>query len=84
MRVVDIHEPIEVITHFGKNSVRPLRFKWNERVYKVRQWNSFWVRKKGYDRHYHFAVKLDNADRVVLSFDDSTLQWQIARIYLDE
>ncbi len=84
MRIIDINEPIEVITHFAKNEVRPLRFKWNDRVYKIRQWNSFWIHKKGYDRQYHFGVRLDNSDRVVLQFDDDTLQWRIARIYLEE
>ena len=83
MKFEDIYEPIEVITHFQEGRLRPLRFKWNGRVYKIRQWNGFWINRQGSNRQYHFSVQADNSDFVELMFDDADLQWQIARVCLD-
>ncbi|KAA3610047.1 MAG: hypothetical protein D8M58_07590 [Calditrichaeota bacterium] len=83
MKFEDIFEDIEVITHFKDGKLRPLRFKWNGRVYKVKQWNGNWVNHQGYTKQYHFSLRADSSDYVELLFDDSNLQWQIARVCLE-
>jgi len=39
----DVNEPIEVIVVFRNRKMQPLRFKWNERVYKISNVNGGWV-----------------------------------------
>ncbi|APF17554.1 hypothetical protein [Caldithrix abyssi] len=79
----DIFEPIEVISHFKDGQIRPLRFKWNGRVYKVHQLNGHWVSNQGYSKQYHFSVMADTSDYFELLFDSGNFDWQIARVCLD-
>ncbi len=83
MKFEDIFEPIEVISHFKDGAIRPLRFKWNGRAYKIKQWYGFWVNHQGYGKQYHFSVRADSSDQIELLFDDSDLTWQIARVGMD-
>jgi len=82
MTFEDIFEPIEVISHFKDGELRPLRFKWNGRVYKARQLNGHWVSRQGYNKQHHFSVISDSSDYFELLFDTSDLDWQIARVCL--
>ena len=79
----DIFEPIEVISHFKDGQMRPLRFKWNGRVYKVYQLNGHWVSNQGYNKQHHFSVIADTSDYFELLFDSGNFEWQIARVWLD-
>ncbi len=79
----DIFESIEVICHFKDGQLRPLRFKWNGRVYKVHQLNGQWVSHQGYNKQYHFSVIADTSDYFELLFDSGNFNWQVARVCLD-
>lgn len=83
MKFENIHEPIEVITHFKNGKQYPLRFKWSGRVYKVKQWNGYWMSRQGKSTQHFFSIRADNSDRMVLVYDDATLIWQIARVCLE-
>ena len=79
----EIFEPIEVISFFKNGKIRPLRFKWNGRVYKVEKVNGQWVSHQGYAKQYHFSVLADSSDHFELLFDSSNFDWQIARVCLE-
>ncbi len=79
----DIFEPIEVISHFKEGVIKPLRFKWNGRVYKIRRFNGHWTSHQGYYKQHHFSVVSDSSDYFELMFDSSNMDWQIARVCLD-
>ncbi len=83
MKYEDIFEDIEVIGHFKDDKLKPLRFKWSNRVYKIKQVNGGWANHRGYTKQYHFSVRADSSDYVELIFDDSNLTWQIARVGMD-
>ncbi|MGD9488398.1 MAG: hypothetical protein AB7W47_10280 [Calditrichaceae bacterium] len=78
----DIFEPIEVIGYFKEGQMKPLRFKWNGRVYKINQLNGHWVSHQGHNKQYHFSIIADSSDYFELLFEDSSLEWQIARVCL--
>lgn len=42
-----INEPIEVIVHFSLNSIHPLRFKWQDRAYKITKVHHKWPDNQG-------------------------------------
>jgi uncharacterized protein (DUF2235 family) len=83
MTFEDIFESIEVIGHFKDGNLKPLRFKWNGRVYKVRQLNGYWVSHQGYNKQHHFSVISDSSDYFEILFDSSDFGWQVARICMN-
>ncbi len=79
----DLFESIDVITYFRNGKLIPLKFRWNGRIYKVKQVNGSWKENQGYGRQYHFSVQADGSDCFELLFDTSDFSWQLARVCLD-
>jgi hypothetical protein len=79
----DIYEGIEVISLFKNGKIRPLRFKWNGRVYKVNRLNGHWVSPQGYNKQYHFSIIADSCDYFEIMFDTANFEWQLARVCLE-
>ena len=79
----DIYEEIEVISLFTDGKIRPLRFKWNERIYKINTINGHWINSQGYTKQHHFSVIADNSDYFEIMMDTSNFEWQIARVCLE-
>jgi hypothetical protein len=79
----DIFEPIEVISLFKDGKIKPLRFKWNGRVYKINRLNGHWISPQGYTKQYHFSLMADTYDYFEIMFDTSNFEWQIARVCLE-
>ncbi len=82
MTFEDIFEPIEVISYFKDGKLRPLRFKWNGRVYKIKQLNGHWISHRGYNKQHHYSIISDSSDYFELQFDSSDFDWQVARVCL--
>ena len=83
MTFEDIYEPIEVIGYFADGKLQPLRFKWNGRVYKVRQLNGHWLSRQANNKQHHFSVISDSSDYFELLFDTADFDWQVAKVCLD-
>ena len=79
----DIFETVEVITLFKGGKIKPLRFKWNGRIYKINQIHGHWTSPQGYNKQYHFSLITDNSDYFEIIFDTSNFEWQIARVCLE-
>lgn len=79
----EVYEPIEVITLFRHGKMRPVKFKWNERVYRVTQINGGWLSEEGANRYYHYSVMTGGPDCFELCFDSKNLTWELARVCLD-
>ena len=79
----EINEAIEVISYFNAGKLKPLRFRWKGRVYKVNKVNGVWVNREGYRKQHHYAVIADNSDYFELRFDTDDMQWTIGRIYMN-
>ena len=79
----EIFEPIEVITHFNHGKLIPLKFKWNDRVYKINKVNGYWISDEGINRYYHFSVSINGPDFFELTFDMRGMTWELSRICLE-
>ena len=79
----DIFESIEVISLFKEGIIKPLRFKWNGRVYKISRINGHWVSPQGYNKQYHFSLIADSSDYFEIVLDTSNFEWQLARVCLE-
>ncbi len=82
MRYEDIGDPIEVITLFQGGRMRPLKFRWNNRVYRVSKINGGWVSDEGYNRRRHYAVCADGPDVYEISYSIETMIWELTRVCL--
>ena len=79
----EIFDAVEVITHFQDGHIRPLRFRWNGRVYPVKRVETQWREPAGSAQILHFSVQSESKDCFELTFDTSNFSWQLARVYLD-
>lgn len=83
MRFEDIGEPIEVIVLFRGGKMRPLKFRWNGRVYKIERINGGWKSDQGRDRMCHYSVMSDGPDVYEISCSLEKFSWQIDRVCME-
>jgi hypothetical protein len=79
----DVYDPVEVISLFRHGKIQPLRFRWNERVYKVSKINGGWVSDEGISRIYHFSVLSEGPDCFELTFDSRNMSWELTRVCME-
>jgi len=75
-----IGETISVIASFGlPYKIRPVRFKWNERLFEVKEITYSWQTKEGQNKIYHFSIS-DGKTLYELSFDTASLVWKVEKV----
>jgi hypothetical protein len=75
-----IGETISVIASFGlPYKIRPVRFKWNGRLFEVKEITYSWQTKEGQNKIYHFSIS-DGKTLYELSFNATSLLWKIERL----
>jgi hypothetical protein len=78
-----IQEPIEVIALFSEGRLHPLRFRWRSIAHRISSVTSQWVEREGTSRIHHYAVLTENADCFEIQFRTRTMDWELARVYLE-
>jgi hypothetical protein len=77
---MNIGENISVMASFGLSyKIRPVRFKWNKRLFEVKEITYTWQTKEGQNRIYHFSIS-DGKTLYELSFDTSSLLWRLEKL----
>lgn len=77
---MDIGEPISVIVSFGlPYKIRPMKFKWNRKLFEVKEITYTWETREGQTRCYHFSVS-DGKTLYELSFDTTSLLWRLEKL----
>ena len=75
-----IGETISVIASFGlPYKIRPVRFKWNERLFEVREITYSWQTQEGQTKIYHFSIT-DGKTLYELSFETASLVWKVEKV----
>ena len=70
-------EPIEVITVFEKDDVKPLRFRWKGHVHKVLRVNRSWCVPLLEGKAHFFSVSTERPGSVELIFNTNNLNWYL-------
>jgi hypothetical protein len=78
-----IDEPIEIITLFRNGKVVPMRFRWRNRVIRIRRVAGDWSSNSGRDRVHYFSVIGESTDCFEIAYDMSKMSWTLARVWLD-
>jgi hypothetical protein len=77
----DITEPIEVMAVFSRGQIKPLSFKWRQRVYKIRTVTQRWHSPSGKYKIHHFGV-MDTQDNFFeLCYSESDYNWTVAQTW---
>ena len=77
---MDIGETISVVASFGlPYKIRPVRFRWNQRLFEVKDITYSWQTKEGLTRIYHFSIS-DGKTLYELSFDTTSLLWRLEKV----
>jgi hypothetical protein len=79
----DFDEPIDVIALFEKSSLRPCRFRWRGKIYKVARVTGDWLSRVGENRMRHFAVIDSAANCFQLCYDEHKCDWTLAKVWVE-
>ncbi len=73
-------EIVKVLAVFGDGrKLRPIRFLWKERSYKVREITYEWDSFKGREKIHHFAVS-DGANIYELNYHSESMLWTLEAV----
>jgi hypothetical protein len=78
----ELNDPIQVAVIFSNSQLRPVKFVWRQREYKIDQVNLSYNRFDGRSKIYYFAVS-DGANYFKLRFDSNSLVWSLIETYVE-
>ena len=79
----DLDEQIDVIVHFEKGALKPLRFLWKDRSFRVSRVTGRWKAPQGDKWMRHYSV-VDSADNVfILTYDERMTRWAISKVWVE-
>ena len=79
MNLVTIEERIRMLALCESGSIRPLRFQWNSRTFRVGRINGSWRERHG--EHYRLHYSLQSGDETFfVHFSSQQTQWWLDQI----
>ncbi len=76
-----LSDPVDVLTSFLDGKLRPLRFRWRGRVFRVRKVSGEWTRREGQALLRYYAVETVGRESYELCFDPRGPQWILSRAW---
>ncbi len=74
----EIRDNIKVMAVFDRG-IRPVKFRWNDRVYPVEEITYTWKTRLGSAVIVHFSVT-DGSSLFELSYNTSTMRWALEEV----
>jgi hypothetical protein len=74
----EIGEPVKVMAVFDRSTMRPVKFRWRDRVYRVRVTHA-WRSRDGASSIMHFSVT-DGAALYELAYHGESMRWTVERV----
>ena len=81
MTFESLRDPVDVLTAFVDGRMRPLRFRWNGRVIRIRQVTGEWTRREGSTVLRYFSVESSASDSFELCYDPRRPCWILSRAW---
>jgi len=81
MNFESLSDRIDVLTAFVDGHVRPLRFRWQGRIVRVRKVTGEWNRREGSVLLRYFSVESHAADTYELCYDPRGPHWILSRVW---
>ncbi len=80
-RFESLSDAVDVLTVFAEGKVRPLRFRWQGRVIRVRRVSGEWTRREGQALLRYYAVESVSRETYELCFDPRGPRWILSRAW---
>ncbi|HVP14043.1 MAG TPA: hypothetical protein VMS88_00785 [Terriglobales bacterium] len=80
-RFESLNDAVDVLTVFAEGKLRPLRFRWQGRVVRVRRVSGEWSRREGQTLLRYYAVESASRESYELCFDPRGPRWTLARAW---
>jgi hypothetical protein len=77
-----LNDTVDVLSVFVDGRVRPLRFRWQGRVVRVRRVTGEWNRREGQSLVRYFAVEGDRSETYELCYDPRGPKWVLSRAWV--
>ena len=77
--MVEIDEPVGVVATFFQGRIRPLSFRWGDRLIRIRRVTYEWTRQDGLRMIYFFSVT-DGKTLYNLVYETDTLTWRLQAV----
>jgi len=81
MTFESLSDPVDVLTAFVDGRVRPLRFRWQGRVIRVRRVTGEWTRREGTALLRYFSVEGHAQGSYELCYDPRSARWILSRAW---
>ena len=79
----DLDDPVEVIAVFSHQQLRPLRFKWKDRVYKITRVTGTWKKLEGEYIVRFFAVLDEETNVFQLMYNERLTDWTLTKVWVE-
>jgi hypothetical protein len=79
----DMDESIEVVALFECHKMRPVRFRWSGRTYKISEVTGDWKTDIGAYKVHHYAVVDSSSNFFQLTYDERQTSWVISKIWVE-
>lgn len=76
-----LNDPVDVLTAFVDGAMRPLRFRWQGRVIRIRKVTGRWTRREGQTLVQCFSVEGGGAETYELHYDPRGARWVLSRAW---
>ena len=76
-----LHDPVDVLTSFVEGRMRPLRFRWQGRVVRVRSVTGEWTRREGQTVLRHYSLDGTSGESYELCYDPRGPKWILTRAW---
>lgn len=83
VQATKINQPVEIVVHFANGKIKPIRIKWKNTVYKVKEIYSLYSINEGQSVHTRIGVKVNTGDHMELAYDSTNYNWKIVTVYLE-
>lgn len=76
-----LSDPVDVLTAYLEGRMRPLRFRWQGRVIRVKRVTGEWRRREGQTELRFFAVEGPGGETYELCYDPRGPRWRLSRAW---
>lgn len=80
---IECDDPIDVITVFKKDKIKPVRFKTSHQEYNIKEITYRWTSHEGKFIRYHFSVVTDTDDNYEIYLHTKDMRWTLSKISLE-
>ncbi len=79
----DLDDEIEVIVLFERRSLKPVRFRWRGKAYKIDRITGDWTSDVGQSKLRYFAIVDSASNFFQLCYDERATSWRIAKVWVE-